>query len=77
MSDKSKLRWKCRRGMLELDVLLERFLDNHYDHLSSIQKASFEQFIDYQDDELFGFLLKGIKSKDPQINELIKIMLQQ
>ena len=31
---KSQIRWQCRRGMLELDFLFERFVNNHFDELS-------------------------------------------
>ena len=33
MSEKSRIRWLCRRGMKELDVLLERFVSQEYDDL--------------------------------------------
>lgn len=39
--DKRRLRWACRRGMLELDVLFEPFVDQAYDELSEEQKRYF------------------------------------
>lgn len=49
----SKLRWRCRRGMRELDEAMLAYLDNHYEHASSDERAIFEQLQEMQDPELF------------------------
>ncbi|MFK7852735.1 MAG: succinate dehydrogenase assembly factor 2 [Granulosicoccus sp.] len=49
----SKLRWRCRRGMRELDEAMLAYLDNHYEHASSDERAIFEQLQELQDPELF------------------------
>jgi len=52
-----RLKWQCRRGMLELDHLLMPFLDNHFDNLSSKQQATFKQMLDTPDNLLLEILL--------------------
>ncbi|MFZ1712954.1 MAG: succinate dehydrogenase assembly factor 2, partial [Nitrosomonas sp.] len=37
MNEVNRIRWRCRRGMLELDIVLQRFLDNQYARLSESQ----------------------------------------
>lgn len=54
-----KLRWQCRRGMRELDVLLDHWLQNHYAVSSKSQKAAFSALLALPDPELAGYLLQG------------------
>lgn len=49
----SRLRWRCRRGMRELDEAMRAYLDNHYLQASAEEQASFEQLQELQDPELF------------------------
>ena len=62
MSQKSKrLAWQCRRGMLELDLLLIAFFHDHYSHLKTEDQKLFEQLLTFQDAELYQWLVKGEK----------------
>ena len=49
----SKLRWRCRRGMRELDSAMVAYLENHYVQASDTERADFEALQDMQDPELF------------------------
>lgn len=49
----SKLRWRCRRGMRELDEAMLAYLENHYVEASDAERADFEALQDMQDPELF------------------------
>ena len=52
------LRWKCRRGMLELDVVFERFLNSGmYDQLTPKQKALFDVLLEQPDPLIFNWLM--------------------
>lgn len=53
----SRLRWRCRRGMLELDLLLSDFLDNGYEWLDSQQKMLFTELLSLPDQTLFEYLM--------------------
>lgn len=52
-----RLRWQCRRGMLELDYLLETYLDHAYAALSRADKALFEDLLRHHDPDLQSWLL--------------------
>ncbi|MCW8922298.1 MAG: succinate dehydrogenase assembly factor 2 [Gammaproteobacteria bacterium] len=67
----SQLRWRCRRGMLELDMLLNAYVEMEYDNLSAEDKALFLKLLDYQDQELLGFLLEKKEPSDVTISALI------
>jgi antitoxin CptB len=53
-----QLRWLCRRGMKELDVLLERFLAEHEDALRSGAWPDLEQLLAEEDDQLWRWVLR-------------------
>lgn len=56
MYQQSKLYWQCRRGMLELDLLLKDYLDNHYPHANAQQQARFLSLLELEDIELLAEL---------------------
>ena len=71
MSEAAKLRWQCRRGMRELDVLLERYLRQGYARASVREKACFQQLLMLADPDLAGYLLHGEPHEDQYVADLI------
>ena len=57
MESRSKLVWRCRRGTLELDLMLERFLDRKYDNIAYSEKMAFGRLLDLEDPELLNYLM--------------------
>ena len=55
--DEARLRWRCRRGMRELDVMLTRYLDRVWDGASPAERDAFAHLVELQDPELFGYLV--------------------
>jgi antitoxin CptB len=53
----SRLRWRCRRGMRELDVMLTRYLDRVWATASPTERDAFVQLVELQDPDLFGYLV--------------------
>ena len=50
---RDRLKWKCRRGLLELDLLLERFLQRHASGMSDNDLVLFGELLDYADHDLW------------------------
>lgn len=69
---KTNYRWQCRRGMLELDLLLNNFVDKKVDTLSEQEKQSFELLLSYPDQTLLDLLLGNSVSSDPAIAILVQ-----
>jgi antitoxin CptB len=65
-------RWQCRRGMLELDLLLNNFVDKKAEVLTPQQKESFELLLSYPDQTLLDLLLGNSVSSDPAISVLVR-----
>ena len=42
----NKLRWKSRKGIRELDILLQNYLETHYSSLDSLDKKLFEEILE-------------------------------
>jgi antitoxin CptB len=52
-----KLRWRCRRGMKELDVLLSRYVEEQYCGASSADQEAFRQLLEAQDTVIYAYCL--------------------
>ncbi len=50
------VRWRCRRGLLELDLALGRFLEEGYGRLSSAEQALFAEFLEENDADLWAWM---------------------
>ncbi len=68
----NRLRWKCRRGMLELDIMLQSFLKNGFADLNDSNAKYFEQLLDYEDNPLFELLMGHMQPADPAMKDVIK-----
>ncbi len=66
-----RLRWRCRRGMLELDLVLERFLGENYTELTAQQRMEFDVLLDLPDQELWA-LIRGNGTDASAIVQLLR-----
>ena len=69
--DRDRLLWACRRGMLELDLLLMGFMERGYDRLTEADRATFARLLDTQDQQLLGWLLGH---EEPDEKEFIPVI---
>jgi antitoxin CptB len=67
-----RLRWSCRRGMLELDVLLGNFLEEAYLQLSSDDQLLFVKLLECGDQELFDWLTGKKQSHDAEFVRMVE-----
>ena len=51
-----RIRWRCRRGLLELDIVLGRFIDEHYAQLNEKEAQIFEELLDMPDNPLWDMI---------------------
>jgi antitoxin CptB len=56
MKERERMRWRCRRGLLELDIVLGRFVDLHYDGLDQAQRAAFDVLLEVPDTLLWDII---------------------
>ena len=74
--DYHRLRWASRRGMLELDLILEPFLDNIYSSLEVDDKLRYQQLLTCEDQDLFNWFLNKTIPEDEDNLRIVKIVLE-
>ena len=60
----SKLRWRCRRGLLENDLLIEKFFAQHESTLTIAQAKGMNDLMDLSDNDLLDLLLQRKEPAD-------------
>jgi antitoxin CptB len=68
---KSRLYWQCRRGMLELDSLLQGFFQQQFDMLNEQQRAAFEWLLQSPDDLLLEYLMGRMVPMDAGMADVV------
>ncbi len=71
MSD-GQLRWQCRRGMRELDILLTNYFESDYLQASEEQKQAFRELLALPDPDLIGYLLGGQSPPEAALANVVK-----
>ena len=66
-----KLRWRCRRGMRELDQLLERWLEREWRQSPTTQREAFLRLLDTEDDTLWRWFLGHEVPVDVEVASLV------
>lgn len=74
MSDMNRLRWQCRRGLLELDIVLGRFLDTHYGALDPIEKESFQALLAEQDAVLWSLITQPASAHEGSSGRVLTLL---
>lgn len=72
MSEMARLRWHCRRGMKELDVLLEAFLERHYPTAEPSIQAAFRALLEEQDPAILAYVAGRDTPKDEGMRHVIE-----
>ena len=72
MSATGQLRWRCRRGMRELDELLTRYVDEQYTAAPAEYQAAFRALLDSHDPLIYDYFLGRRHPDDPILRALIE-----
>jgi antitoxin CptB len=70
-ADVGKLRWRCRRGMKELDILLTRYVDERYGAAPAEEQQAFQSLLETQDPVIYAYCL-GQESPPEHLAALIE-----
>ncbi len=72
MGDRDRIRWRCRRGLLELDIVLGRFLDQELDALSPADREAFKALLELSDNDLWDMVSGRTEAEPGPQDRLIK-----
>lgn len=67
-----RLRWRCRRGLLELDLVLLRFLERQYPDLSAPEQLAFDKLLETPDELLFEYVQGDRIPSDTDLKKVIE-----
>lgn len=67
----SKLYWRSRRGMLELELQLVPFVTRCYPELSADQKAAYAELLEYEDWQILDWLQGRVRPRDAALGEIV------
>ena len=70
----NRLRWRCRRGMLENDLILARFLDARGDALTDGELAALDRLLELSDNELWNLLSGRQEPRDAAVKPLVEAL---
>ena len=69
-----RIRWRCRRGLLELDLLLQRFLNKYDSQLNEQQIDQFESLLSLSDQDLLAIICSNPETVDKSLKRLIQLI---
>ena len=67
----SRLRWRSRRGLLENDLILARFLDSRGERMTEGEAVAFERLLELSDGELWDLLSGRAETDDTTLQPLV------
>ena len=67
----NKTKWKCRRGLRELDLLFRRFSEDKLDTISQEDFEIFNSILDMEDQRLYDFIFKNESLNSPEKESFI------
>ncbi len=70
-----RLKWKCRRGLLELDLVLVKFLERHAAGLDEAKLVTLNELLDLQDNDLWD-IVKGVSEDYPARHRELVVQLR-
>jgi antitoxin CptB len=71
-----RLRWRCRRGMRELDQLMLRYLDRRWRQAVAAERDRFERLLDTEDDRLWRWFMGRESPEEKDLRELVERILE-
>ncbi len=71
----NRMRWAARRGMLELDLVLEPFVQARYASLDADDRALFHRLMECEDQDLFAWFMQRQRPDDPELAALVEKIL--
>jgi len=68
-----RLRWRTRRGLRELDLMLQRYLSDHYPTASAADQKAFAELLEQNDADILDWLL-GRADPQPEMANVIAVL---
>ena len=70
----SRIRWKCRRGMREMDILLTRFVESEFATLDATERAQLERLLECPDQDILTWVTGACEPTETQLSAIVARM---
>ena len=74
MKEFERARWRCRRGLLELDIVLQRFMDQYYTQLDESGLEQFERLLALPDNDLWDLITARKVTTDGNLQQVLELL---
>lgn len=74
MRELERIRWHCRRGLLELDLILAAFLERHLGRLDAQRMEVFRELLDQPDNDLLDLVMGRSEPADPRCRPVLELL---
>ncbi len=74
MKEFERARWRCRRGLLELDIVLQRFMDQYYTQLDESGLEQFERLLALPDNDLWELITARQVTTDGNLQQVLELL---
>ncbi len=72
--EENRLRWHCRRGLLELDLVLTRFMDQRFNALRTADVELLKELLDYPDQDLWDMIIGRLQPADKRVAPMLEML---
>jgi antitoxin CptB len=72
--DRGRVRWQCRRALLELDLVFTRFLERDFDRLTDGQLADLDELLRCEDHDLWAMVNGSQPPREDRWKEMITLL---
>jgi antitoxin CptB len=76
MASQSRLLWRCRRGIKEMDLLLEAYVKRFYPELDAEEQRRFELFLEETDPDILSWITGGAEPDNPAYRRFVRQLRQ-
>jgi len=71
MGESERVRWRCRRGMLELDLIFSRYFDAHFAAMCPERKEAFQSLLEYPDNDIWDWFNARTQCADAEVSPVV------
>jgi succinate dehydrogenase flavin-adding protein (antitoxin of CptAB toxin-antitoxin module) len=74
MSEMDRVRWRCRRGLLELDLILQSFLERRFEGLTAQERGVFDELLELPDNDLLDWAMGRSEPDDARFVGVVNLL---
>jgi succinate dehydrogenase flavin-adding protein (antitoxin of CptAB toxin-antitoxin module) len=74
VGERDRILWHCRRGLLELDLILQRFMGTRFDGLSANEVEGLKLLLAFDDSDLFDLVMRRAEPVDTRVSSVLEML---